>query len=67
MVTIYKLEKADISEGGKFLVELRGLADDEKPTSINGGKIENGSSFIEIDTQKIAFFDGENNEWKEVE
>lgn len=66
MVTIYKLEKAKIEDGGKFLVELRGLSTDEKPTTLNDGEIENGSAFIEIDTQKIAFYDGETKEWKEI-
>ena len=63
MVTIYKLEKADVKDGGKFLVELRGLSTDDKPETINGGEIVNGSAFIEIDTQKISFYDEENEEW----
>ena len=63
MVTIYKVEKSNIENGGKFLVELRGLSTDEKPTTINGGAIENGSVFIEIDTQDIYFFDKESREW----
>lgn len=65
MVSIFKLEKA--VDNNEAFVELRGLSDDTKPTLINGAKVGNGSSFIEIDTQKIAFYDGENEEWKEVE
>lgn len=63
MVTIYKVEKADIKNGGKFLVELRGLSDDEKPTSINGGAIINGSEFLEIDTGDLYYFNEDDTEW----
>lgn len=63
MVTIYKVEKADIKNGGKFLVELRGLADDEKPTTINGGAIINGSEFLEIDTGDLYYFNEDDTEW----
>lgn len=62
MVTIYKVEKSNIKEG-EFLVELMGLSTDEKPTTINNGDILNGSSFIEMDTQEIYFYDEENSEW----
>lgn len=63
MVTIYKVEKANINNAGKFLVKLRGLADDEKPTTINGGAIENGSEFLEIDTGDLYYFNEDDTEW----
>lgn len=63
MVTIYKVEKANISGTGKFLVEFRGLTADEKPSSINGATIENGSSFLEMDTGKVYYYDLENTQW----
>ena len=63
MVTIYKVVKANINNAGKFLVELRGLADDEKPTTINGGAIENGSEFLEIDTGDLYYFNEDDTEW----
>ena len=63
MVTIYKVVKANINNAGKFLVELRGLSDDEKPTSINGGAIENGSEFLEIDTGDLYYFNEDDTEW----
>ena len=47
-------------------VELRGLSTDEKPTTINGKKIDNGSIFIEIDTGKVFMYDLENEQWKEI-
>lgn len=63
MVTIYKIEKSDIKNGEKFLVELRGLSDDEKPTTINGGAIINGSEFLEIDTGDLYYFNEDDTEW----
>ena len=63
MVTIYKTERADIKGAGKFLVEFRGLEGDDKPTSISGATIENGSSFLEMDTGKIYYYDLENTTW----
>ena len=48
--------------GGKRLVELVGLSTDAKPTDK-----ANGSSFIEMDTSKLYFFDDASNTWKEWE
>ena len=63
MVTILKLEKSNIKGEGKFLAQLVGLSGDDKPTTLNGGDILNGSAFIEIDTQDIYLYDEENKEW----
>ena len=49
-----------------FIGELRGLSTDTKPTTIDGKEIGNGSVFIEINTQKIFFFDYDSKEWKGV-
>ena len=49
-----------------MLVELRGLSTDTKPDQINGQDIENGSTFIEIDTGDIYFYDFDNKQWKKV-
>lgn len=38
-----------------------GLSTDTKPTE----DVENGTSFIEIDTSKIYFFDAEAQTWNE--
>ena len=67
MVTIYKVDNSNITNNGKFLVEFRGLSDDDKPTSVNGGTIENGSTFIEIDTGDTYMYDLENTTWYKVE
>lgn len=72
MITISKIMKGEIEGEGKYLVELMGLSTDEKPTTTldsekvengNNGVIENGSHFIEIDTQDVYLFDEENSEW----
>lgn len=68
MINIYDVRNNKIEpEGTKITVELRGLSTDTKPIEINGKTIDNGSTFIEIDTGKIYFYDLENEEWKEVE
>lgn len=66
MITIYNVKKSKIGEVSKFLMELRGLSTDEKPTSWNNGIIENGSAFIEINTGKVYLFDETDSEWNEV-
>jgi hypothetical protein len=67
MVSIYKTDNIKVTEEGEIVsAELRGLSTDTKPTTIDGKELANGSAFIEIDTQKILFFDAENKEWKEV-
>ena len=65
MITITKKEREKITDEGSIaLVELAGLSTDEKPTEMGTTKIDNGSVFVEIDTQKLFFFDLENEEWK---
>ena len=39
-----------------------GLSTDDKPSAT---KVNNGATFIEMDTGKIYFFDAENSEWVE--
>lgn len=65
MVTIFEKNSMLLNSDKKEL-ELRGLSTDEKPTTIGDRPISNGTAFIEIDTQKIYFYDAENEEWKEV-
>ena len=61
MITITRKE-SDINNGNKSILEIRGLARDTKPTE----NINNGSTFIEIDTGKIYLYDAENQQWKEI-
>ena len=43
---------------------FKGLSTDTKPTGLwKGTKIQNGSSFLEIDTQNLFFYDAENVTW----
>lgn len=68
MITIYDTKNNKFEQEETFIiVELRGLSTDTKPTEINGKTINNGSTFIEIDTGKLYFYDLSNEEWKEVE
>lgn len=68
MITIYDTKNNKFEQEETFIiVELRGLSTDTKPTEINGKTINNGSTFVEIDTGKIYFYDLESEEWKEVE
>ena len=64
MITIYS--QKDLDNDGKMEVELRGLSTDEKPTTIKRATIDNGSTFIEIDTGKIYMYDLEHQQWKEI-
>lgn len=55
------------SNTNRPLSEIVGLSTDTKPTdSIEGIKIQNGSSFRELDTGKRFLFDAENITWNEV-
>lgn len=64
MITIYNIKKNSFKEGKPYLLlELRGLSDDTKPTKINNSLIDNGSVFIEIDTQDVYIYDLENETW----
>ncbi len=71
MISVYRKENTRTivdSEGGAeySTVELRGLSTDTKPTEIGGKKIDNGSTFIEVDTGKVYMYDLENKQWNEV-
>lgn len=65
MVSIYQNSNVSTSkEGESKAIEFRGLSTDTKPTELDDKSIANGSVFIEMDTQKIFFFDAENEQWK---
>ena len=67
MITIYNVKKSEMINhpNGEvfYLLELRGLSTDEKPIEIENGTIENGSVFIEIDTQKVYIYNIVTKEW----
>ena len=65
MISLYKIENTKLNPDNDYIsVELRGLSTDEKPTEVNGKKIDNGSAYVEMDTKNIYFFDLESEEWK---
>lgn len=48
---------------GKEL-SFKGLSTDTKPTvTFEGLEITNGSSFFEMDTQQVFFYDGDSEDW----
>ena len=64
MVSIYSQD----DRGKMSIFEFRGLSTDPKPTEkIDNEIIGNGSVFIEMDTQKILFYDSDTNDWVGVE
>lgn len=66
MVTIYKIDNIKNLESGSLIAgELRGLSTDTKPTKIGNVTIDNGSVFVEIDTQKLSFYDLDSETWME--
>lgn len=67
LIKVENVEKYRIKPNEEYItVELRGLAEDTKPTTYNGKTIDNGSVFVEIDTGKVFLYDLESQEWKEV-
>ena len=61
MVTINTL--SNVTED-KAMFEFYRLSSDTKPTNrYNGLNISNGSSFFEIDTQSISFYNEAANVW----
>lgn len=45
-------------------LSLKGLSTDIKPTgSFEGLPLANGSTFFEMDTQEVYFYDEEGNDW----
>ena len=58
MVTVDDTPK--LKQGGRYEIPFSGMSSDTKPTHVyKGMKIANGSSFFEIDTQDVAFYDEE--------
>ena len=54
--------KIKTEDGMKY--DFEGLSTDTKPLNTYGGEvIANGSTFMELNTHQISFYDGENNQW----
>jgi len=68
MLTILKEKSEKLkTKEGYVMVEIRGMSTDTKPTETDGFKIDNGSVFIELDTQNLFFYDLDSKTWKGVE
>jgi hypothetical protein len=61
MITLFRTEQYSEKADN---IELRGLSTDTKPTEWSGKPIGNGSSFFELDTQTVFFFDADSQTWK---
>ena len=67
MISIYQKNNSITRRGIETKeMEFRGLSTDTKPTELDGETVTNGSVFIEIDTQKLFFFDESSQTWKEA-
>lgn len=54
----------DIGYQNAIKVDLNGLSTDNKPTgTYEGRKIANGSTFFEMDTQDVKFYNADNDSW----
>lgn len=52
------------SNNAAYRFEFTGKSTDTKPTDeYDGVKILNGSTFLEMDTKKVLFYDAEAEEW----
>ena len=50
--------------GGKFEISLKGLSTDTKPTATYKDiPIANGSTFMEINTKKLFYYDEDSDSW----
>lgn len=52
-----------MTEGINKAWDIRGLSTDQKPTE---DRMPNGSSFLEMDTGNVYFWDKENQQWRSV-
>lgn len=60
MITAVRTGGTDVK--GTF--EFKGLSTDTKPTDTYGNtEIMNGSTFFEMDTQSVSFYDADSNTW----
>lgn len=43
--------------------DFKGLSTDDKPTLEDFPNMENGSTFLEMDTKHLSYWDAEHEEW----
>lgn len=49
--------------GANGIYDFNGLSTDSKPTKTQYPDMANGSTFMEIDTKVLKFYDAENETW----
>ncbi len=55
----------EIGNNASTKFSLSGLSTDTKPTvEFDGKKIANGSTFLEMDTKDVKFYDADSDTWK---
>lgn len=59
MITFTGTPKSNNASNYDFM----GLSGDDKPTLEQFPNMENGSSFMEMDTKQLFFWDAEHEEW----
>ena len=70
MISIFSTKKKSVKENGVYMTtEFRGLSTDTKPTTYTDENaqefiVDNGSVFIEIDTEDVYIYDLENQRWE---
>jgi hypothetical protein len=63
MITLDGIPKSKSHGAREF--EFTGLSTDEKPVgTYKKFKIANGSTFFEMDTKELKFYDEEHKEWR---
>lgn len=63
MVSVQTIKKQDTTT---ILADMVGISTDTKPTTMAGKSVDNGSTFIEMDTGKIYMYDMENEQLEEI-
>ena len=67
MVTIVKKNYITTDKSGTYFVgDLAGLANDDKPTQIEGMKVGNGCTYLCVDNGDLYLYDLENEEWNKI-
>ena len=59
MITLNGTPKSNVASDYDFM----GLSTDTKPTSEEYPNMRNGSTFMEMDTKQLFFWDAENEKW----
>ena len=59
MVTYTGVSKTETT----YQYDFEGLSTDDKPTITDYPNMRNGSSFFEMDTKTVKFYDAENDVW----